>query len=638
MRRMTDIIDPKTAKTIGGLFRERVRRTPRACAYRRFNADKCRFENITWEEACRLAARWQLALEREGLVAGDRVAVALRNCLEWALFDLAALGLGLVTVPIFANDRPENAAHILNETGSRLLLIEDEEQWLRIQEMDNPARAVERIVVMHPIADPDSNQGVHSPGDAAPKDTDASRRESIKVNPDGRLVPRSRRDPRISDLAAWLPQEGGEYGVKDEETTDLATIVFTSGTTGPPKGVMLSHGNMLENAYACLQRESVYPDDLFLSFLPLFHTLERTVGYYLPMMAGACVAYARSIDRLADDLLEIKPTVLISVPRIYERINKKIVEGLEGKPALIRHLFRLAVNTGWRRFQYLQGRAGWNPVLLLWPLLKAAVARRVVAGFGGQLRLSVSGGAALALPIMRVFIGMGLNLLQGYGLTETSPVISVNTTDDNVPTSVGRLLPGVESLIAGNGELLVRGPNVMLGYWHNKEGTDAAINAQGYFSTGDVVQMDEAGRLSIIGRLKEIIVLSTGEKVPPEDLELAIAVNPLFEQVMVVGEGKPYLAALVVLNRPRWEKMAASYDIPSDGLDLHDNGGVESILLSEIARNISRFPGFAQIRRVHASLSPWSMQDELVTPTLKLKRKKLLAKFEKIVNLLFKGH
>ncbi|MEJ2247613.1 MAG: AMP-binding protein, partial [Acidobacteriota bacterium] len=442
----------------------------------------------------------------------------------------------------------------------------------------------------------------------------------------------------FSELTSWLPEEDSEYIVKCGESTDLATIVYTSGTTGMPKGVMLSHRNMLENAFACLKSEPIYREDKFLSFLPLSHTFERTVGYYIPMMAGACVTYVRSIDKLAEDLLEVRPTVLISVPRIYERVHQKIVLSLKGKPAPFRYLFKLTVHTGWQLFLYRQGRRHWNLPLLLWPLLNRIMGKRIIRMLGGRLRLSISGGAPLEPSIARVFIGLGLNFLQGYGLTETSPVISVNNTNDNIPSTVGRPIPDVTTVIASDGELLVKGPNVMLGYWRNKEATDAAIDADGYLHTGDIARMEENGHLTIVGRKKEIIVLSNGEKVPPGDLELAVAVNPLFEQVMIVGEGRPYLAALVVLNHCQWEKLAAEHGISSPRQEILSDERVEKVLLSEIARMITRFPGYAQVRRVHASLLPWKMQDGLITNTLKLRRRKLLEKFKQEIESLFEGH
>ncbi len=432
----------------------------------------------------------------------------LKNCLEWVLFDLAALGLGLVTVPLFVNDRAENFSYILKETGARLLLIEGIEQWQRIEEVGDRLSGIERIVTLERVCYPTSS---------------------------------SECDVRLAELETWLSEVAGEYAMRECAPAELATIVYTSGTTGNPKGVMLSHGNILENAYAGLQLVAVYPDDLFLSFLPLSHSFERTVGYYTPMMAGAAVAHVRSIDKLAEDLVAVRPTVLASVPRIYERVHKKIMVGLDEKPALVHYLFYLAVKAGWQRFLHRQGRAGWHPLFLLWPLLKRAVADRVMAGLGGRVRLAISGGAPLSPPIARVFIGLGLNLLQGYGLTETSPVVSVNTIEDNLPATVGRPYPGVEVMIADNGELLVRGPNVMLGYWQNEAATGAAIDRNGWFHTGDLALIDAAGHINITGRRKEITVLSTGEKVPPEDLELAITVNPLFEQAMVWARGSPIL-------------------------------------------------------------------------------------------------
>ena len=606
----TDTIDPETAITIAGLFRERVRRTPQGCAYRRFNEKEGRFEAVTWEEVSRLAAAWQIALRRERLSPGDRVAVMLKNCLEWVLFDLAALGLGLVTVPLFANDRPENSSYILEETGARFIFIEREEQWLRILQIGASLTAIARIVTLYP-ADPANRKAV---------------------------APNAWLDSRLTEMGAWLPGEAGNYVVNCGESTGLATIVYTSGTTGMPKGVMLSHSNILENAFACIQRESVYPDDVFLSFLPLSHTFERTVGYYIPMMAGACVAHVRSNDKIPQDLLAVRPTVLISVPRIYERIHRKIVVELKERSFPVRLLFRLTVRTGWTRFLHIQGQGSWAPLLLFWPLLKKIMASRVMNLLGGRLRLSISGGAPLAFSVGRFFIGLGLNLLQGYGLTETSPVVAVNATDDNLPATVGRLLPGMAAAVASNGELLVKGPNVMLGYWNNGEATRAAVGSDGFFHTGDLAFIDPEGRISIAGRLKEIIVLSTGEKVSPEDLETAIAVNPLFEQVMIVGENRPYLAALIVLNRPQWEKTAARHGIAGDRLSDLNGNPVQEILLPEIEKQLARFPGHAHVRKVRCSLSPWTMQEELLTATMKLRRKELLAVFEREVEELFEGH
>jgi long-chain acyl-CoA synthetase len=600
----TDIIDQQTAVTLPGLFRERVRRTPLACAYRRFDDQEQCCIDVTWKEVHDLAARWQEGLRREGLTPGDRVAVMMKSRLEWVLFDLAALGLGLVTVPIFVNDRAEDFAYILEQTDTRFLVVEHLEHWKRIMEVCHRLDSVERIVSLDQLVPPGSSDCTG----------------------------------RLTCLASWLPDTGEEYTVLPSAPDELATIVYTSGTTGLPKGVMLSHGNILADAHAGLQRIPIYPDDLFLSFLPLSHTFERTVGYYIPIMAGACVAHVRSIEMLPEDLLAIRPTVLSSVPRIYERIHKKISVALEEKPALTRNLFYLAVTVGWKRFLHRTGRGGWKLSFLLWPFLKMAVAHRMTDRLGGRVRIAISGGAALAPPIARVFLSLGLNLFQGYGLTETSPVISVNTMEDNLPATVGRPLPGVETKVTSSGELLVRGPTVMLGYWKNQPATQAAIDHDGWFHTGDLASIDAEGHISITGRLKEIIVLSTGEKIPPEDLEIAIAVNPLFDQVMVVGEGRPYLAALAVLTEQQWRKQAARLGVPPEAPEMLNSAPVEQFLLAEIARRLSRFPGYAQIMRVHAMLTPWGIEEGLITATLKLRRSELMKKFAREVESLYEGH
>jgi long-chain acyl-CoA synthetase len=628
MPNRTDIIDPTAAKTIAGLFQERVRRTESAYAYQCYDSKEQRFEPITWLGMSRLAGRWQAAMQREKLHPGDRVALILNNCPEWVLFDLAALGLGLVTVPMFAGDRPANIRHILKETGARLVLVQDMAQWLTIAETGDRLFEIKKVITAK--ADEDDPK-VENPGNH-PEDAEAD---------DGGRGPGESAgwEPETVALVEWLAGEEGAFTAGSGEPADLATIVYTSGTTGMPKGVMLSHANILENAFACLQRVSVYRDDRFLSFLPLSHTFERTVGYYIPMMAGACVAYVRSIEKLAEDLMEVRPTVLISVPRIYERVHAKIERDLDGKAVIFRNLFRLTVDAGWRWFLYRRDRVKWNPVFLLRPLLKRLVARRLTDRFGGRLRLSISGGAPISFPIARVFIGLGLNFLQGYGLTETSPVISVNTAQSNDPATVGRPLPGVETAIAPNGELLVRGPSVMLGYWQNREATAAALDSEGYFHTGDLAQVDALGRLKIVGRLKEIIVLSTGEKVAPADLELAITSNPLFEQAMVVGEGRSFLAALVVLNSREWEKLAAEKGWLSDRPEqILSDERIERFLLSEMAGMTVDFPEYAQIRRIHASFNRWRIQDGFITHTLKLRRMELLQKFKTEVESFFKGH
>ena len=436
--------------------------------------------------------------------------------------------------------------------------------------------------------------------------------------------------------AEWLAAAAGTPVPERHLTPDLlASIVYTSGTTGRPKGVMLTHDNLLWNAFYASQCADFEPHEVFLSFLPMSHTLERTGGYYLPMLVGAEVAYARSIAQLAQDLQAVRPTVLISVPRIYERVYGRIQDSLEKKGLLARLIFRLAVRVGWRRFERGQGRARWSPALWLWPVLDKKVARNVTEKLGGRLKLAISGGAALSPEIAHMFIGLGVPIIQGYGLTETSPVVCVNRPESNVPASIGPPLPGIEVKIGDDAELLTRSRCVMRGYWQDEDATRAMIDGEGWLHSGDQATLDAWGHYHITGRLKDIIVLNNGEKVPPTDMESAILLDPLFEQVMVVGEGKPYLAALTVLNEEHWQEFAAHLNVDPRHPGALRDPRVTKALTQRVAHHLKHFPGYAQIRRLHPELTPWTLEDGLLTPTLKIKRNQVLDRYRAAVEAMY---
>ncbi|MBI3044603.1 MAG: long-chain fatty acid--CoA ligase [Betaproteobacteria bacterium] len=593
------LIPVETAVTLDGLFRERVKRTPDLVACRAHNAGHDNWRDYTWAQINHQVARWQAALERDGLKAGDRVAVMLRNSPEWVTYDQAAHGLGLVVVPLYTQDRAENVAYIINDSGSKVLLIEGAEQWQALAEVKGHLGGLVRILAVNPV--PDAGE------------------------------------PRLKSLAEWLPEGGGETRHVPRDPHALATIVYTSGTTGRPKGVMLSHHNILSNAAASCDVLTAGHDDLFLSFLPLSHTFERTCGYYLAIMTGSTTAYARSVLVLGEDLQTIRPTLLISVPRIYERVYGRIRDALDQGPPLKKKLFLMAVEVGYARFEHAQGRGAWKPSFLLWPVLNALVAKKILARLGGRMRAAISGGAALPPDISRVFLGLGLTVLQGFGMTECSPVAAANRPDDNLPASVGTVLPGVQLRIGENNALMIKGPNVMLGYWNNPEATKAILGPDGWLNSGDTARIDEKGHIFITGRLKEIIVLSNGEKVPPVDIEAAIARDPLFEQVMLLGEGKPYLTVMTVLNADQWKKLCAA-----EGLDPFPAAAgskrVEEVLRIRIAAQMKEFPGYAQVRRVGATLDPWTVENGLLTPTMKLKRAKVMEKFNAEIDKMYAGH
>ncbi|MCR4297184.1 MAG: long-chain fatty acid--CoA ligase [Gallionella sp.] len=582
-----DVITPQQAGTLYGLFVERAHRSPNKVAYRHFQQNSWR--DITWREMLSEVARWQAALAGLGLQRGDRVAIMLRNCPYWMMFDQAAMSLGLVVVPLYTVDRPDNLAYIVNDADVKVLLFENAEQWQALRTVRDRLGGVKRFVSIDAL-----RNGV---------------------------------EPRLKSIAEFLPPTAQLQAAKPCEMNELASIIYTSGTTGKPKGAMLSHANMLTNAHACLDTFTVHGDDLFLSFLPLSHTFERTLGYYLPVMTGSTVAFARSIPQLSEDLQTIHPTILISVPRIYERMYATLRAKLDEGSPLKRKLFRLAVETGWARFEREQGRGSWKPTFLLWPLLQKLVAQKILDKLGGRLRVAVSGGAALAPEISRVFIGMGLPVVQGYGLTETGPVISGNRLENNYPDSVGQPIRDVQVKLGEQGALLVKGPNVMLGYWNNPEAARAMIDGDGWLNTGDIAHISETGHIYITGRIKDIIVMSNGEKVPPTDMELALLHDPLFDQVMIFGEAHPYLVALAVLNNEAWQHFAREIGIRADMPETLTDSRVKARILRRVARNLRGFPGYAKVNRVLLLREPWSIENGLLTPTLKIKRAEIAQQF-----------
>lgn len=564
------------------LFLKRVNRSPDKIAYGYFDKIDNKWCELTWSAMQALVCRWRNALINENLAPGDRVAVMLSNSPDWIAFEQASLSLGLLVVPLYANDRPENIGYILNDTETKLLICPGMAYWEHLAPTLLQVNSLQRIITI----------------------------DDCQLQED---------DNRLLCITEWLPEKQSSETIYTPVISETATIVYTSGTTGPPKGVMLSHTNILENSHGGLQCMDIYDTDSFLSFLPLSHMLERTAGYYLPMMAGATVTFSRSIPDLAEDLLTIRPTVLVSVPRIFERVYAGVMSKLASGPSAAKKLFHLAVKVGWRSFLHQQGRGKWAPLLLLRPILDKLVGSKVRDKLGGNLRIIISGGAALSADISEFFIGLGLPIFQGYGLTETSPVISVNREADNRPKGVGTPLPGFTVKIGDHDELLVKGRCVMQGYWNNPEATAETIDSDGWLHTGDRVAL-ENGHIRITGRLKEIMVLSNGEKIAPTDMEMAICLDPLFEHALVVGEARPYLTLVCVLNGPLWEQMAKELQVPISGSSLL-LAEVRERILKRVEKLLAGFPGFVFIKDVTISLTPWTVEEGMLTPTLKMKRK-----------------
>ncbi len=598
----TDYIPPELAKTLPGLLQQRLARSSTLHAYGYFDEAQG-WSDLTWQEVANKVAEIQTALKKESLNKGDRVAIMLRNCPEWIMFDIAAMAYGLVTVPLYTNDRAENVAYVVQDAGVKILLLQNQRQWRELVKTQSIFNSIQRVIHV------DQNE------------TD------------------EKDDPQLIHLSEWSisAEDSTKITLENIDATDLATIVYTSGTTGKPKGVMLSHKNILSNAYAALQCGDFFPHDVFLSFLPLSHTLERTGGCYLPMMAGSKVCFARSIQTLADDIKIVRPTTFISVPRIYEMIYAKVQASLEKESPIKKKIFSLALKIGWRNFQYQTKAKGWHWSLLFWPVFNFLVAKKIKERLGGRLRYAIAGGAALNKSIAQFFISLGIPVYQGYGMTESSPTISVGRQEDNDPFSIGKPLPGIEVKITEEGELCTKSDCVMLGYFNNQQATDEVIDKEGWLHTGDLASVSDEGYLYITGRIKDIIVLASAEKVPPQDMETAICADPLFDQAMIVGEARPFLSALIVLSEEEWKALAEKFNLDRKNPESLKESSVQKYVIKRISKCLNEFPGYAQVRRVSLYLEPWSIENGLLTPTLKTKRPQLLKTYAADIEAMYES-
>lgn len=592
-------ITANLAGTLDGLMRERIRISPGKLAYQYHDKNAKEWVQLDWSAMGKRISYYQQALVTEGLHEGDRVAILLKNGPEWVAFEQAALGLGLVIVPLYMDDRPDNIAYIMNDSGCKALFIQDDKKWNAMAEHREELPDLKCVILLH------------------------SQSEAILET-----------DERLALAEKWRAKSARPLPERGGDPHKLASIVYTSGTTGKPKGVMLSHSNILSIAQVSAEALEMNDHHRLLSFLPLSHTFERTCGYYVPLMCGASVAYSRSIQQIADDLLVIKPTALISVPRIFERIYEKMSVGLKKQPLIKRIIFKLAVNVGWKNFEYEQGRRYWSPSLLLWPMLRKLVAGKLQERLGGKLEFAVSGGAALPPTVAKTFIALGVSVIQGYGMTETSPVLTANIKTQNDPFSVGKALPGVALKIDSNDELLARSPGVMMGYWNNHKATSDMITADGWLHTGDKAAIRD-DYVYITGRIKDILVMSNGEKIPPADMESAIALHPLFEQALIVGEGRAFLSAIIVINSEAWFSLAKDHGLdPFDEHSLQDKK-LHGFILNEISDALHDFPGYAKVRRVLLILEPWTVENGFLTPTLKVKRAKVIEHYQKQIDQLY---
>ncbi len=549
-----------------------------------------------------------MALRDMGVAAGDRVAIMSETRQEWLLSDLGVITARGVTVPIYPTLSAQQARYILQDSGARGIFVADAQQAAKILEVRHLLPALEFIVSFGAVT-----QGA-----------------SRSVMGFEALLERGRR--LAADAAARTVYEAGIAAAAPD---DLVTIIYTSGTTGEPKGVMLSHANLLSNVLAVSPVLRLTPDDVALSYLPLSHVFERLVTCVY-LYEGVTVAHAESMDTIARDLQQVRPTVMTGVPRVYEKLHGRIHEAVASGSAVRQRLFHWAVRIG-QEISSLQiaGRAVPATLKVQWSVADRLVAAKIRARVGGRLRLAVSGSAPLPAHIAAFFNGIGLRLIEGYGLTETSPVVSVNPLDRPRFGTVGCAIDGVEIAIAEDGEILTRGPNVMQGYWRRPEETAAAI-VDGWFHTGDIGTLSDDGYLTITDRKKELLVTSGGKKVAPAPIESVLKRDPLVAEAVVVGEARKFPAVLIVPDFAVLEQRLRTLGLPFGSREeLVTRDDVRSLYQDVVDGLNSELAQYERLKKLALLPAEFSIATGELTPTLKLRRKPILERWQSVVDALY---
>jgi long-chain acyl-CoA synthetase len=577
---------------------------------------QCRGDEVVYTSGRDLVPRVRdisLGLQSLGLRPGDRVAIVSESRPEWLFVDFAVLTAGAVTAPVYPTLSSEQVAFILRDAGAEIVVVSTSAQWDKVVAAlargDVPALTT--IVTIESVEDSDAPAGVKV---VTLADVGASGHSRIQ--------------------GGWGVAREFQQAAERVQPEDLATIIYTSGTTGDPKGVMLTHANLVANLTGVLERLDLSDDDVALSFLPLCHALERIVSYVY-MMTGISMVFVESFDTIARDLLRVRPTVMSGVPRVFEKLKARIDEKVAQAPALRRMVFhwasRVAVASGTYQSS---GRA-----LPLGLRLASTVADRLAfakirQGVGGRLRYAVSGSAPLNPDLARFFLGAGLPILEGYGLTETSPVLTVMPIDAIRFGTVGPPLSNVEIRIADDGEILARGPNVMRGYFNRPQET-ADVLRDGWFHTGDVGTLDERGYLSVTDRKKDVIVTSGGKKVAPQPIENTLRADPLVAEAILVGDRRHFVAALLV---PDLAVLAVVLGQSRDhAVQALASSDVRSRYQAVVDRVNQPLAQFERIKKFAFITDEISMANGLLTPSLKIRRRVIDERFQALIDDLYRA-
>ena len=564
------------------------------------------YQSVSWAEVADTARHLAAGLRRAGVADGDRVVIVAENRPEWLIADLAIMAAGGLTVPAYTTNTVDDHRHILRDSGAAGVIVSKPALFERVWPAALQAESC-RFVVTLEEADHQHDEKV-------------SVRLWDDVLADGRANP--------DDIEARVNALG---------RSDVACIIYTSGTTSHPRGVMLTHGGMLSNCVGAhdLVSEIGIDDDIFLSFLPLSHAYEHTVGQYFPILIGAQIYYAESVEMLASALRDVRPTMMASVPRFYELLRLRITKDLAKRSGLAPKLFDLALKLGKKRFDQ-GGRLGFIDRIMDWPL-ERLVRDKVRDRFGGRLKGMVSGGAPLTPEVGMFFHALGVRILQGYGQTEASPIISCNRADDVQFHSVGPPLCNVEVKVADDGEILVRGELLMTGYWNNAEATAGALQ-EGWLHTGDVGHIDDRGHIVITDRKKDIIVNSGGDNVSPQRVEGLLVMEPEIAQAMVVGDRRPYLVGLIVPDADFIRSWATNHGKSADLASLAEDRDFQAAISAAVDRVNTGLSLIEKVRRIRIATSPFTIDNGQMTPTMKIRRHAIMAEYGDLVIGLYGGN
>jgi len=593
--------------SMGAVFQNRVEQYGEKTLLLFKNPQKV-WEEISWNQLNGMVRALGMFLIRRGVQPGDKVALFSPNRYEWWVADLAIISVGAVNVPIYATNSAEECRYIIENSDAKKCFAGTREHLDKILKAKKNLPNLGDVVVFDDLESP--IEGV------------VTLKQALQ---EGQAAP---------------TQEAFDERLRPINIEDVATIIYTSGTTGNPKGVMLTHKNFVSNVN---QVQAIDPDFLggdhtFLSFLPLAHSLERTVGYYCPIFLGHKVAFAESVDKLLENFQEIRPTFLISVPRIYEKVHAGVSAKAAASPPAKRAIFDWAMGVARQNLPYVcENKPRGGLFALKYALADRLVFSKLKVALGlDKLHAAISGGGPLSVSDAEFFLGMGIKVLEGFGLTETTPVTNGNKPTRIKPGTVGPAVKDTVIKIGADGEVLIKGPQVMKGYYKNEAATREALTEDGFFRTGDIGEIDADGYLKITGRIKDIIVTSGGKNISPQNIENSLRLSPYIEQVAIIGDNRKYLSALIVPSFPTLEAWAREKNLPfSSRQELIAHPEVITFFEQEIAAQMKDYARVEQIRKFRLLEAEWSQGTGELTPTMKVKRKVISQKYSQEIDSLY---